>query len=264
MDRDLGIELRELDLEQIPVSQAPLPSSPLIKWLVLGGIALFVASLFIFFSPALGLVRHSFSYLPYYGTKETVLVERNGTTVVDTIYHTVPPFSFIDETGKVFTDRDAEGKILVVDFFFTRCTTICPRMKVQLQQLQLKLNDKAFRDVLILSHTVDPEHDTVAVLAAHAKKLQADPARWKFLTGSKHDLYLQGAEGYYLAAREDVMADDGFLHSEQFVLVDKDRHIRGYYDGTTAEGMNALAADIKMLLKEEKIKAKEAAAQAEQ
>jgi protein SCO1/2 len=249
-----------LDLEHIPVNKAPRPSSPFVKWLVLGGIALFVASLFIFFSPALGLVKHSFNYLPYYGPKETVLVERDGAMVVDTIYHTVPPFRFIDQAGRPFTDKDAEGKVLVVDFFFTRCTTICPRMKVQLQQLQLKLSDRAFRDVFILSHTVDPEHDTPDVLMAQAQKLQADTSRWKFLTGEKQDLYLQGVDGYFLAAREDVLAEDGFLHSEHFVLVDKDRHIRGYYDGTTAEGMNALAADLKMLLKEEKIKAKEAAA----
>jgi protein SCO1/2 len=151
-----------------------------------------------------------------------------------------------------------EGKILVVDFFFTRCTTICPKMGVQMQQLQLKLNDEAFDDVVFLSHTVDPEHDTPDVLHDHARKLQADTARWKFLTGNKADIYLQGSEGYYLAAKEDVMAEGGFLHSEKFVLVDKDRHIRGYYDGTTAEGMNALAADLKMLLKEERIKAAEA------
>lgn len=228
------------------------------KWLVLGGIALFVASLFIFFSPALGLVKHNFTYLPYYGPKEPVLVEREGKPVVDTIYHKVPPFRFTDQGGRPFTDRDTEGKILVVDFFFTRCTTICPRMKVRLQQLQFKLDDKAFSDVLILSHTVDPEYDTPEVLMAHAKQLQADTSRWKFLTGDKQALYTHGADGFFLAAREDVLADDGFLHSEQFVLVDKNKHIRGYYDGTTAEGMNALAADLKMLLKEEKIKAKEA------
>ena len=108
------------------------------------------------------------------------------------------------------------------------------------------------------SATPDPEHDTPEVLDAYAQKLQADTARWKFLTGNKADLYLHGSEGLYLAAKEDVMAPDGFLHSEQFVLVDKQRHIRGYYDGTTMAGMNALAADIKMLLKEEKIKAAEA------
>jgi protein SCO1/2 len=234
------------------------PASPRRKWLLLGGIALFVASLFIFFSPYLGLVKHRFVFLPYYGPKETVLVERDGASVVDTLYHTVPPFRFIGIDGRPFTDGHTEGKITVVDFFFTRCTTICPRMKVQLQQLQLKLNDDAYDDVLILSHTVDPEHDTPEVLAGHARKLQADTARWKFLTGPKEALYRQGSEGYLLAAKEDVLAPDGFLHSEQFVLVDRGRHIRGMYDGTTAEGMNALAADLKMLLKEERIKAAEA------
>ncbi len=225
---------------------------------MLGGIAAFVLGLFVFFSPLLGLVRHQFNFLPYYGPKETVLVEHDGEQAVDTVYATVPPFAFIDQFGHPFTDHHVKGKILVVDFFFTRCTTICPKMGVQMQQLQLKLNDEAYKDVVFLSHTVDPEHDTPEVLHGYAKTLQADTARWKFLTGEKADIYLQGAEGYYLAAKEDVIAPDGFLHSEQFVLVDKDRHIRGYYDGTSTTGMNALAADLKMLLKEERIKAAEA------
>ncbi len=235
------------------------PSSRRRKWLVLGGIAAFVLSLFLFFSPWAGLAKHRFNYLPYFGPKETQVVKRDGRDVIDTIYATIPPFRFTDQFGRAFTDADVEGKILVVDFFFTRCGTICPRMSVQMQQLQLKLDDPAFEDVLFLSHTVDPEHDTPEVLREYARKLQADTARWKFLTGDKTELYLQGSEGYYLAAREDVMAEGGFLHSEKFVLIDKDRHIRGYYDGTTAEGMNAVAADIKMLLKEEKIKRAEAA-----
>lgn len=245
-------------MDDLPLKQVQTPASPRRKWLVLGGFAAFVASLFIFFSPALGLVKHRFEFLPYYGPKETVLVERDGARVVDTVYHVVPPFSFIGLDGRPFTDKDIEGKITIVDYFFTRCTTICPRMKVQLQQLQLKLNDDAYDDVLILSHTVDPEYDTPEVLREHARKLQADTNRWKFLTGDKETLYLQGSEGYLLAAKEDVMAEGGFLHSEQFVLVDRDRHIRGMYDGTTAEGMNALAADLKMLLKEERIKAADA------
>lgn len=234
------------------------PSSRRRKWLVLGGIAAFVLSLFLFFSPWAGLAKHRFNYLPYFGPKETQVVQRDGRDVIDTIYATVPAFRFTDQFGRTFTDQDAAGKILVVDFFFTRCGTICPRMSVQMQQLQLKLDDPAFDDVLFLSHSVDPEHDTPEVLREYARKLQADTARWKFLTGDKTELYLQGSEGYYLAAREDVMAEGGFLHSEKFVLVDKDKHIRGYYDGTTADGMNAVAADIKMLLKEEKIKRAEA------
>jgi protein SCO1/2 len=233
------------------------PSGRRTKFLVLGGIAAFILSLFLFFSPVLGLVKHRFTYLPYFGPKEIVVVQRDGKPVVDTVYATIPPFRFIDQDGKPFTDADAKGHILVVDFFFTRCGTICPKMSVQMQQLQLKLDDAAFDDVLFLSHTVDPEHDTPEVLKDYARRLEADPTRWKFLTGSKADIYLQGSEGYYLAAKEDVMAEGGFLHSEKFVLVDREGHIRGYYDGTTATGMNALAADLKMLLKEEKVRAAE-------
>lgn len=224
------------------------------KWAVLGGIAVFILALFLFFSPMLGLVKHSFNFLPYYGHKEVDYVERDGRLVADTIYAKLPPFSFIDRYGRPFTNEHVKGKIIVADFFFTRCTTICPKMSIQMQQLQLKLDDPAFDDVVFLSHTVDPEHDTPEVLDAYARKLQADTSRWKFLTGNKEDIYLLGAEGYYLATREDVMDPDGFLHSEKFVLVDKEGHIRGYYDGTTWDGMNAIAADIKMLLKEEKIR----------
>lgn len=222
------------------------------KLAILGGIPLFILSLFLLFSPALGLAKHRYAFLPYYGPKE---VNAPG----DTTYFTVPPFAFTDQFGRPFSDRDVEGRILVVDFFFTRCTTICPRMTRQMQQLQLKLDDEAFDDVVFLSHTVDPENDTAEVLNAYARQHQADTARWKFLTGPKADLYLLGSEGYFLAAREDVMAPDGFLHSEMFVLVDKDRHIRGYYDGTSTAEVGRLAGDIKMLLKEEKVRRREAA-----
>ncbi len=222
------------------------------KLAVLGGIPLFILLLFLFFAPPLGLAKHRYAFLPYYGPKE---VNAPG----DTTYFTVPPFAFTDQFGRPFSDRDVEGRILVVDFFFTRCTTICPRMTRQMQQLQLKLDDDAFDDVVFLSHTVDPENDTAEVLNPNARRHQADTARWKLLTGPKADLYLLGSEGYFLAAREDVMAPDGFLHSEMFVLVDKDRHIRGYYDGTSTAEVGRLAGDIKMLLKEEKVRRREAA-----
>ena len=201
---------------------------------------------------ALNTGEHKFNFLPYQGPRE-------ANAPGDTTYFTVPPFAFLDEDSLPFTQADTDGKIVVVDFFFTRCTSICPRMGLQMQQLQLRLDEPAYDDILFLSHTVDPEHDTPSVLKAYAKDLHADPKRWKFLTGAKADIYLQGAEGYFLAAREDVMAPDGFLHSEKFVLVDRDKHIRNYYDGTSTEEVNKLLTDIKMLMKEEKIKAKEAA-----
>ena len=235
------------------------PSGRRRKFLILGGIAAFVLGLFLFFSPWLGLARHHFNFLPYYGPKETSVVERDGKQVIDTSYFKIPSFNFIDRYGRPFSDRDVEGKIVVADFFFTTCTTICPKMSVQMQQLQLKLDDPAYADVVFLSHTVDPEHDTPAVLDAYARKLEADPQRWKFLTGSAPDIYRQGNTGYWLGALEDTLNPERFVHDSRFVLVDKQRHIRGYYEGTSMEGMNALAADIKMLLKEEKIKAAEQA-----
>jgi protein SCO1/2 len=240
------------------VSTGYSPSARRKKIAVLGGIGLFVLSLFVFFSPLLGLVKHTFNYLPYYGPKEPVVVERNGEQVVDTIYAEIPPFQLIDRYGRPFTDKQVEGKIIVADFFFTRCTTICPKMGIQMQQLQLKLNDEAYKDVVFLSHTVDPENDTPEVLNAYARKLQADTARWKFLTGKATDIYRLGNTGYLLSAMEDSASAEQFLHDSRFVLVDKQRHIRGFYEGTTADGMNALAADLKMLLKEERIKAAEA------
>ena len=240
------------------MSETFLPSSKRTKFIVLGGIAAFVLSLFVFFSPKLGLVDHKFNYLSYYGPKEPMLVQRDGKMVVDTIYAEIPPFNFIDRYGKPFSNKDVEGKIIVADFFFTRCTTICPRMSINMQQLQLKLNDEAYGDVVFLSHTVDPENDTPEVLDAYAKKLEADPVRWKFLTGNALDIYRMGNTGYLLSALADSTSAEQFVHDGRFVLVDKQRHIRGYYDGTTATGMNALAADLKMLLKEERIKAKEA------
>jgi len=245
------------------VSDQPRPGSKRTKVLVLGGIGLFILSLFVFFSPMLGLVKHNFTYLSFYGPKEPVLVERDGKMVVDTIYAEIPPFQFIDRYGKPFTDKDVKGKIIVADFFFTRCTTICPRMSVQMQQLQLKLDDDAFDDVVFLSHTVDPENDTPEVLDAYARKLEADPARWKFLTGNAPDIYRMGNTGYLLSAMEDSASAEQFLHDSRFVLVDKDRHIRGYYEGTTATGMNELAGDLKMLLKEERIKKRDAAEKAQ-
>ncbi|MBK8499838.1 MAG: SCO family protein [Flavobacteriales bacterium] len=233
------------------------PSGRRRKFLILGGIAAFVLGLFLFFSPRLGLAKHHFAYLPYFGPKETLLVERDGSQVVDTIYHQVPPFTFIDRYGRPFTEKNVEGKIIVADFFFTTCATICPKMSVQMQQLQLKLDDPSYADVVFLSHTVDPEHDTPEVLDAYARKLEADPDRWKFLTGDAAAIYRQGNTGYWLGALEDTLNPERFVHDSRFVLVDKQRHIRGYYEGTTMAGMNALAADLKMLMKEEKIKAAE-------
>lgn len=228
------------------MSQGPIPAGKgrkIVLLLIL--LVLIPGAIFLFWGS-----RSHYTNLPYLGQRE---VHAAG----DTTFFTVPPFHFTDEDGKPFTDEDIEGKVLIVDFFFTRCTSICPRMSAQMQQLQLKLDDPSYKDVLFLSHTVDPEHDTPAVLKAYAKRLEADPERWKFLTGNAPDIYRQGNLGYLLSANKDSSAAEQFVHSPEFVLVDKRHHIRGMYDGTNTEAMRDLVTDLKMLLQEEKGRAKQ-------
>ena len=199
--------------------------------------------------------RHTFTTLPYLGEKE---VNAPG----DTTYFTVPPFTFTDQNGQEVSDRTLEGKILVVDFFFTRCTTICPKMTAHMQGLQLELNDPskkaAYEDVVLVSHTVDPEHDTPEVLRAYARRHEVDTTRWRFLTGDAKAIYRQGNLGYLLTALEDSTDPEGFVHSERFVLVDKRRHIRGQYDGTSRSEVGHLTTDLKMLVAEERRREREA------
>ena len=189
---------------------------------------------------------HVFQTLPYYGHKD---VDASG----DTIYHTVPDFAFINQNGKEVTFADFEDKIVVADFFFTTCPTICPIMTKQMARLQWILEDPAFKDVRFLSHTVNPSHDTPEVLLEYAKANQADLSRWTFVTGDQEEIFDQGFNGYMLSTQEDSGAPGGFLHSSNFILIDRDRHIRGIYDGTSSKEVDELATDIKMLLKGDKM-----------
>ena len=196
--------------------------------------------------------KHNFNFLPFYGEK---IPQGNG----DTLFHTLPPFALIDQDSNLFTDQDLDGKIVVADFFFTTCPSICPVMSNKLRELQFKLNkDPSFKDVYIVSHTVDPETDTPEALDNYAYKIEADLSNWTFLTGSKDDIYRLATEGYLVSAMEDVEAAGGFLHSEKFVLLDRQHHIRGFYNGTDFDDVNRLFDEIKVLLKEEKVVAAEA------
>lgn len=220
------------------------PLSRTQKILVLGFVLVMAPAMFL----TLRTGKHNFTYLPYYGDKE---VNAPG----DTTYYQVPPFTFTDAFGNTVTDRSTEGKIIVADFFFTKCTSICPKMTAQMQQLQFKLDEPAYEDILFLSHTVDPLNDSLEVLRRYARRYQADSTRWKFVTGDPASIYFQGNNGYLLSAMADSTAAEQFVHDERFVLVDKRRHIRGFYDGTDTEEMGRLVTDIKMLMKEEKERA---------
>jgi protein SCO1 len=188
--------------------------------------------------------------LPILGERDWVKKTVDGKEVVDTIYNTIPPFSFVDQNGNTITEKTVEGKIYVADFFFTTCPTICPVMKRQM--LKVYQRYKGTPELMILSHSIDPEHDTPQVLNQYAKDLGAEGNQWLFLTGSKEKIYDIGQNSYMVTSKEDKEAEGGFIHSGAFLLIDKDKHVRGMYDGTTEEGTEKLMADIETLLGEYK------------
>lgn len=206
----------------------------------------------------LSSANHQFKYLPYYGLKEDTVITRNGVDYVDTIYHTIPYFEFTNQDGKIVTQKDYKDKIVVVDFFFTSCPSICPVMSKQMSTLLWKLEDDSYKDVKFLSHTVNPTYDTPTVLKKYGEKYDADFSRWTFVTGDQEKIFKQGFNGYLLSTQVDSTALGGFLHSPMFVLIDKQQHIRGFYDGTVTKEVDDLVIDIKMLLKEEKTEKKKA------
>lgn len=166
----------------------------------------------------------------------------------DTIYHSIKDFEFINQDSVIVNQATFEGKIYVADFFFTSCPTICPIMKTQMLRIYDTMRD--FDDVAILSHTIDPEYDTVALLKDFANRLGVSTPKWHFVTGDKNKIFEQGQRSYMVTAIEDKSAPGGAIHSGAFILVDKKKHIRGFYDGTVPEEVDVLIKDITILRKE--------------
>lgn len=181
--------------------------------------------------------------LPYLGKHETRVVD--GKT--DTLYHQVPPFKFLNQDSVWVSEKDMAGKIYIADFFFTTCPTICPKMKTQLVRIYERYADND--QIRILSHTIDPEFDRPHVLKQYANRLQVQAPRWNMVTGDKQAIYTLGEKSYMVTAQEDKNEVGGFVHSGAFILVDKQRHIRGIYDGTKEEEVNHLIEDLEILLK---------------
>lgn len=167
----------------------------------------------------------------------------------DTIYHTIGDFKFVDQDSSEVTNNTFKGKIYVADFFFTSCRTICPKMKTQM----LRVYDSVENDseILLLSHTIDPEYDTVGLLKDFAGRLGVDSKKWHFVTGEKEEIYKIAQTSYFATALEDKSEPDGFIHSGAFLLIDKHQRIRGKYDGTLEEDVNRLLKDIEKLKKED-------------
>jgi protein SCO1/2 len=178
--------------------------------------------------------------LPIFGEREIA-----GT---DTTYHTIANFQFVNQDSVIVTNETFKNKIYVADFFFTSCRTICPIMKTQMLRVHDSIKD--MDDVLIISHTIDPEYDTVGLLHDFANRLGVTSEKWHFVTGAKDSIYSLAQTSYFATAMEDKSEPDGFIHSGAFLLIDKHRRIRGKYDGTVEEDVNRLLADIARLRKE--------------
>ena len=167
----------------------------------------------------------------------------------DTLLHTIGDYSFVNQDSLQVTPETFKDKIYVADFFFTSCPTICPTMKTQMLRIYDKYQDNG--QVGILSHSIDPTHDTVAVLKDYSQRLGIENSdTWHFVTGKKEDIFRVGQTDYMVTAGEDEAAPGGFIHSGAFLLVDKQRHIRGVYDGTVTEDVDKLMKDMDRLLNE--------------
>ena len=178
--------------------------------------------------------------LPIFGERNVV----NG----DTLFHRIAPFAFVDQERAGVTNATFHGKVYVADFFFTSCRTICPIMKTQMLRVYEATRDMP--DVQIISHTIDPEYDTVALLRDFATRLGVESGRWHFVTGVKDSIYKIAQTSYFATALEDKSEPDGFIHSGAFLLIDRQGRIRGKYDGTKEEEVNRLIVDIKKLRRE--------------
>ena len=220
------------------------------KYLILSAILLLPSILYLLLTTG----THNFAHLPvltYPDVQGRVQARR------------APRFSFIGKDGAVVDNSTVKDKVYVVDFFFTRCPSICPIMTENMRKVYDRF--KVYDDFAVISHTVDPTNDTPEVLAEYASKRRVDGERWYFVTGEKDSLY-SAAFQYLSSAMEDSLAPGGFLHTEYFVLVDKDGCLRsrvddqgnmiGVYDGTDMQQVNNLIDDIKVLMAEYRLELK--------
>jgi protein SCO1/2 len=181
--------------------------------------------------------------LPIYGNRQTATKIVNGQSVTDTVYQTIPPFKFINQYGDSITNKNLDGNIYVADFFFTTCPSICPVMhRNMLQVYDAFKNMPGFK---IISHTIDPKHDSVAVLKKYAEKLGIAGNTWWFLQGNKEDTYKLSES--YLVRKPEEDAKQVFIHDGSFLLIDKQKRVRGAYDGTDPKQVSQLIDDIKTL-----------------
>ncbi|SFH45430.1 SCO family protein [Pedobacter insulae] len=189
--------------------------------------------------------------LPIYGEREAKITkDASGAEKVDTVYQTIPAWSFLNQDSVMITQDAFKNKIYIADFFFTSCSTICPVMHRNLKMIFDQFKDNP--DVMFLSHTIDFKYDKPSVLKKYAQKLGVDGNKWQFVYGPKDSIYQMAEQNYLVAVGEDSTARDGYIHQGWLVLVDKEKRMRGAYDGTKTEQVEQLKKDIVILLNEYK------------
>jgi protein SCO1 len=180
----------------------------------------------------------------------------NGKTVSDTVWHKVKNISLTNQLGQQVSLEDTKGSIMVVDFFFTRCPLICPTLTRNMKELQDAMKMKDFRRkidssfVHFMSFSVDPERDSVEALKRYADKYKINHDTWWLLTGDKTAIYDFALNELKLGTQDGKGIDSNFVHTQKFVLIDKDRIVRGYYNGLDSSSMSKLAEDITILMLE--------------
>jgi protein SCO1/2 len=183
---------------------------------------------------------------PYLIAERVDTLVKDGKTTYDTVYHQVKDFKLTNQLGEAVSLSDAKNRILVVDFFFTSCPTICPTLTQHLKRVQ---DAYAKNDTLIqiISITVDPTRDTVKTLKYYADRNNIDPKNWWLLTGDKKEIYDLARHEFFVNAVEGDGGPDDFIHTEKFVVIDKDRYIRGYYNGLDTNAISRMVNDIAVL-----------------
>ena len=187
--------------------------------------------------------------LPIYGDRQPITKTVDGKQVTDTVYATIPPFSFVDQDRQTISENDLKGKTYVADFFFTSCPSICPTMQRNMLSVFKAYQGKP--DFKLVSFTIDPRHDTIPVLKNYAEKLGAKAGQWYFLLGKKEEVYQLAEKNYLVSVAESKETPGGYVHQGWLVLVDKKGRVRGAYDGTNEKQVQQLIADVKLLMDED-------------
>ncbi|MGI4897607.1 MAG: SCO family protein [Janthinobacterium lividum] len=200
--------------------------------------------------------KNRYKPLPIYGPKQVAQTfhKVRGKIIYDTIYHQIPDFKLYDQENKLITKKDFQGKIVLFNFFFTACPTLCKEINSNIAKLaNVYQRNNMLRFVSI---TVDPENDNVKALKNYAQSLKANENQWKFLTGDTTTIYSLSRNGFLVTAISGNKNPENFVYSEKLVLIDQEKRIRGYYNGTSANEMSKLNDEIKVLISEELRKVK--------